>query len=105
MMKNTWSSFVGAAAVAGLIAVQSACSTAPSQEAACAAARDEQNAAVDARFNAISQAIKWSWAPDIGARPGALRTLQVSIQTYQVGRAWQYELNDLAYKDCLGRVS
>ncbi len=100
MMRRT----IGVAAVAGLLAILASCSTAPTQEAACEAARNEKNAAVDARFNAISQALMRSWKPDIGKRPGALRTLRVSLQMHQTSREWQHELNYLAYQDCLGGV-
>ncbi len=104
MMQRTIGHIIGVAAVAGLLAILSSCSTAPTQEAACAAARDEKNAAVDARFNAISQALMRSWKPDIGKSPSALRTLRVSLQLHQSGREWQYELNNRAYQNCLGGV-
>ena len=104
MMRRTIGHIIGVASVAGLLAILSSCSTAPTQEAVCAAARDEKNAAVDARFNAISQALMRSWKPDIGKRPGALRTLQVSLQLHQSGQEWQHELNYLAYQNCLGGV-
>ncbi len=105
MMRRTIGHIIGVAAVAGLLTLQSSCSTAPTQEAACAAARDQKNAAVDARFNAISQGLTWAWTPDIGKLPGALRTLQVSLQMHRASREWQHELNDLAYQDCLGGVA
>ncbi len=101
MIRSIITRRIGAPIYLGLLMMQSSCSTESALEANCAIAKDQKNIVVQAMYDAAADKIRRSWAPDIGKREGALRTVQVSIQAQQAHRDFQYELNDLAYQTCL----
>lgn len=95
---------IGTAVVIALLFLQTSCSTGYSHEAACATTRDQKNTAADARFIDLRQQITQAWQPDIGTRRGIPRTLHATLEMYRAERAFEYEMNELAYQKCLGEV-